>query len=448
MRMLKLVFALGIVCIGGLAYANEPPDPQRDILVTFDNHDARAASAGLAAPYQRRKRYFVSRSVRRNANAVAEQYSLTEIEHWPIQSLSVYCFVYRVADGKDRSTIIASLNADNRVESAQPLQSFETRLNQVQTYDDKYAGLQYGLDVLDIAAAHRMSTGAGIRIAIIDSDVDRSHEDLKGRVARIQEFINRGESTDRDHGTAVASVIGARSNNAIGIVGVAPEATLELFVSCWSGGVGRSAICDSFSLSKALDTMLENPPDVLNLSLAGPYDPLLERLINKATAAGVIVVAANPSDEQGQHEFPSTMPRVIGVGMVPAIESAERMSSATLFAPGNEILVAVPSNRYDFRSGSSLAAAHVSGVVALLLSAAPNQSPETILGVLQRSQATGMRSMISVNACNALNLAIASDECVPELHSSERNLDFENYPGLSPVRHADDRNRPVGIVNP
>jgi subtilisin family serine protease len=446
--MLQLAIVLGMVCSGDMVLANETPDPKRDILVTFGNASARAASAGMASPYQHRKRYSIARSVRRDAKALAEQYSLKEIDHWPIQSLSVYCFVYRIADGTDRNDIVARLNADSRVESAQPLQSFETSLNPADIYDDKFANLQYGLDVLDIAAAHRTSQGAGIRIAIIDSDVDRSHEDLKGRIQRVLEFTNRGASADRNHGTAIVSVIGARSNNAIGIVGIAPEATLELYVSCWSGGVAKSAVCDSFSLSKGLDAMLENPPDVLNLSLTGPRDSLLERLIRKAIEAGVIVVAAGPADDQDKKNFPSTMQSVIGVVTTPPVGSAELGSNTMLFAPGNEILVAVPTDRYDFRSGSSLAAAHVSGVVALLLSAAPNQSPETIRGILQRSQARGARSMISVNACTALNLAVSSDPCISGLLNSEWDLDREHHPRFGPIGGADDRYGPVGIVNP
>lgn len=446
--MLRLMLALGAVLLGDLALASDAPDPKRDILVTFSNEGARAASAGLGAPYQRRKRYFISRSVRRDANALAEQFSLKEIEHWPIRSLSVYCFVYRVADGADRSAIIASLKADSRVESAQPLQSFETGLNESEAYDDTYANLQYGLDLLGIAAAHRTSKGAGIRIAIIDSDADGMHEDLKGRIRRVGIFINRGESADRNHGTAVVSVIGAHSNNAIGIVGVAPEALLELYVACWSGGEARPAVCDSFSLSKALDAMLENPPDVLNLSLNGPYDPLLERLIRTVIEAGVIVVAAGPSLDRANRDFPSAMENVVGVGTTPLHDSTEPVSNATLFAPGNRILVAVPTDRYDFRSGSSLAAAHVSGVVALLLAAAPGQSPETVRSILQRSQANAIGAMISVNACNALNIALSGDRCRAGRHSSERYLDLENEPGFRALRRTDNRDPLVGIVDP
>lgn len=411
MRMLK--FALGVCAVlcGSVAVAEDTPNPTRDILVTFDNDAAQPGSAGLSAPYTHRKQYSISRQVRRDATAVATEYSLKEIGHWPIKALSVYCFVYRVPEGVDRKSIIATLNADARVESAQPLQSFETGTSTANVYDDTYADLQYGLEVLGIAAAHRTTRGAGIRIAIIDSHVDTDHEDLQGRIDRIRVFSNKGEAVDKNHGTAIASIIGARSNNALGIVGIAPEATLELYVSCWSGGASKAAVCDSFSLSKALDAMLENPPHVLNLSLNGPDDPLLERLIQKSLEAGVVVVAAGPANTQAQKSFPSNMQHVIGVGTSPIKGSIDGASSNTLFAPGNRILVAVPSDQYDFRSGSSLAAAHVSGVVALLLASAPDQSPDTIRNILQRSQPADAESVVSINACDALNLAGSAQHC-------------------------------------
>ncbi len=413
MRMVNFAAAAALlaVSLSAVVHAEELLNPDRDILVTFENDAARSGSGGLSAPYLHRKQYSIARNVRRDAAAVAKEHLLVKVAHWPIRSLSIYCFVFRVPDGADRQSIIATLNADGRVESAQPLQSFETSLSQADYYDDTYANLQYGLDVLDIAAAHRTTRGAGIRIAIIDSHADKNHEDLRGRIQRVRVFSNKGESADRNHGTAIASIIGARSNNALGIVGIAPEATLELYVSCWSGGAAKAAICDSFSLSKALDAVLEDPPHVLNLSLNGPHDPLLARLIQKAYAAGVVVVAAGPTGNSLQKSFPSNMQQVIGVGSSPTSGPAAGVSNATLFAPGNRILVAVPADQYDFRSGSSLAAAHVSGVVALMLAVAPNHSPDTISSILQRSQIAGLGPMVSINACGALNLAGSAQQC-------------------------------------
>jgi subtilisin family serine protease len=409
--MLILSLAVILVSFAAVAVAENTPDPTRDILVTFENGSAGSASAGLGPPYSHRKRYVIARKVRRAAAAVAAEYSLKEIEYWPIQSLSVYCFVYRVAEGADRQGLIATLNADARVESAQPLQSFEASIKQADSYNDAYANLQYGLDVLQIAAVHRTTRGAGVRIAVIDSNVDKNHEDLHGRIERIREFSNKGRPVDRDHGTAITSIIGARSNNALGIVGIAPEATLELYVSCWSGGTEKSAICDTFSLSKALDAVLEDPPHVLNLSLTGPYDPLLERLLQKAFDAGVVVVAAGAANATVESGFPSNMRHVIGVGAARVEGSADGELNDTLFAPGNRILVALPTDRYDFRSGSSLAAAHVTGVVALLLATAPDNSADMISSILQRSQVADTGSIVSINACDAMNLAGSPQRC-------------------------------------
>lgn len=411
MRLSRYLLAIVLVSLSLPVGAKDLPDPERDILVTFENDSAASVSAGSSAPYLHRKRYVIAQKVRRDAAAIKREFSLEEIEHWPIRSLSVYCFVYRVPEGADRDTIIATLNADARVESAQALQRFETSTARTGGYNDTYANLQYGLDVLDIAAAHQATQGAGIRIAIIDSSIDESHEDLVGRVGLTREFLVKGQAVDRNHGTAVASVIGARSNNALGIVGVAPEASLELYVSCWSGGVDKPAVCDSFSLLKALDAILEDPPHVLNLSLSGPHDPLLEQLIQKAVDAGVVVVAAGRSHADPGIAFPSSMRQVLGIGIAQTNGPTSGLQSEALFAPGNEIIVAVPTDHYDFRSGSSLAAAHVSGVVALLLAVRPDNSPDAIGDILRQSQARDVRSIVSINACDALNLAGLQQRC-------------------------------------
>lgn len=412
MRIRCLAATLMLVAtIIGEAGAESMPDPARDILVTFDNKDARVANGGLSASYRNRKRYSIGRSVRRLADAVVTEYDLIEIDRWPIRSLAVYCFVYRVADNVDRSSVVARLRADSRVESAQPLQRFDTSMNEVDGYDDTYANLQYGLDVLDISAAHRSTLGSGVRIAIVDSDADRNHEDLKGRIRRVEVFSSGTSIADHEHGTAVASIIGARSNNALGIVGIAPEAKLDVYVACWSNGDDRPAVCDSFTLLKALDTIIENPPNVLNLSLKGPHDPLLERVLLQVLDAGVVVVAAGSLEQEPRSEFPASMDRVIGV--VSSIEAMpdDRNLERMLFAPGERILVAVPNDTYDFRSGSSLAAAHVSGVVALLLSRVPKHSASSLRDILRRSQRNERTSLRSINACAALNLAGFPEQC-------------------------------------
>jgi subtilisin family serine protease len=310
----------------------------------------------------------------------------------------VYCFIYRIAAGSDRDEIIEALGKDPRVESAQPLNVFETNVAAGDGYDDTYAELQHGLDALDLTRAHRYSRGKGVRIAVIDSNADTRHEDLQGRVRRVEDFAGGATDIDRNHGTAVTSVIAARTNNARGMVGVAPEAKLELYVACWSQEDFETAVCDSFTLAQALDTLLERPPDVLNLSLAGPEDALVRRLLLAAHDRGVVLIAARPQE-------------VIAVS---SSRSGAAQPGDSVFAPGDQILVAIPDDNYDFRSGSSLAAAHVSGVVALVLSISPHSDARAIQSVLLQSQSGTVDGRVSVNACNALRIADPSLGCEPQ----------------------------------
>ena len=112
------------------------------------------------------------------------------------------------------------------MESVQPLQEFETGTDYSTTYNDTYANFQHGLDTLGIAAAHRVTRGKDVRVAIVDSSADTGHEDLRGRIRSLRDFSTSDRPAEREHGTAVASVIGARANNSKGIVGIAPRARM------------------------------------------------------------------------------------------------------------------------------------------------------------------------------------------------------------------------------
>ena len=410
--MLAFVFSSLLLVEPATAQKN---DAERDILVTFDNQGARMHSTGMSAPYRNRKRYSIAAAARRSADEVRDEYALLEVDHWPIRSLSVYCFVYRVPSGEDRGALIDRLKSDARIESVQALHKFETGTSANANYDDTYANLQHGLGILDISAAHRISRGQGVRIAIIDSDADSKHEDLKGRLSKIEVFANSKSGTDAEHGTAVASVIGANANNAKGIVGIAPEARLELFVSCWSDDATDNAICDSFTLAKALDTLLEEPPDILNMSLTGPFDPLLARSLDEVQDAGVVMVAARPTVVSSGNHFPASLETVISVGnseQRPQGFGGSSQQSQDIYAPGQQIMVAVPNNSYDFRSGSSLAAAHVSGAVALLLAVSPDLSFSSVLAFLRESQYVEPTRAVSINACIVLQLADPARTCL------------------------------------
>jgi len=418
-RSIWLLAGVFFVGLSLPAVTHADAEGARDILVTFDNRDAKRSSAGAGPPYQNRKRYAVSAKVRRMARRVAAEYALEAVDEWPIRSLGIYCSVLRVPAGVDPEAIISKLEQDSRVESAQPLQVFETGTSVAERYDDTYANLQHVLDELDIGSAHRYTTGAGVKVAIVDSNVDFEHEDLAGQLRRVNRFERPDAKVESLHGTAVASVIGARANNARGIVGIAPDATIDAYVACWSGGGGKGAICDSFTLSKALDTALEEPPDIINLSLNGPYDPLVSRLLRKAHELGVVIVAANPNDTSSTEDFPASMREVIAVG-VQGGQGDETSGMHTddtrpaILAPGERVLVAIPSNDYEFRSGTSLAAAHVSGMAALLLSLSPEMAGDRVTELLEQNQRAGR-----MDACTLLQTMRTDLECAAVARESK-----------------------------
>ncbi|MGH8223305.1 MAG: S8 family peptidase [Woeseiaceae bacterium] len=415
LRALILVSLAALAPAGSLA-DDRKQDPARDILVTITDRSVARTSGGISAPYRKRKRYAIGAGTRRQATDIAREYSLVEVDRWPIRSLSVFCIVYRIGADADRDGLLSRLRADPRVESAQALQRFETLANEPARYDDTYTDLQRGLEVMDIPAAHRYSQGRGVRVAIVDSRVDANHEDLKGRVREIR-ILADGASQDAAHGTAVASIIGAAANNARGIVGVAPESEIEVYVACWSEDGHAHAVCDSFTLAKALDEIVDSAPEVLNLSLVGPYDPLLARLLDEVDRAGVVAVAAGSPGGRKGYDFPASLARVIAVGSSDDRLTASRVvldagrREHEVYAPGDQIMVALPNDGYDFRSGNSLAAAHVSGVVALLLAVSPNLSFASVASHLRESQRRSQAELPSINACITLQLADAARSC-------------------------------------
>jgi subtilisin family serine protease len=160
--------------------------------------------------------------------------------------------------------------------------------------------------------------------------------------------------------------------------------------------------------------VLDDPPHILNMSLTGPFDPLLERLLDAVQSAGVVIVAARPAKLSERNHFPASLDTVISVGNSEQRHSKPGVATRTstdIYAPGNQIVVAVPNDSYGFRSGSSLAAAHVSGAIALLLAVSPDLPFTSVLDYLQRSQDAQVSEAISINACIILQLADPSRIC-------------------------------------
>ena len=377
----------------------EPRHPL--IIVTFPNAPNQPAqSAGTTGRRYAGNGYLVAQSAHRQAHRVAVAYALREVANWPIRSLAVHCVVYEVPDDRPIGPILSALSKDPEVSLAQPLQQFHTLTqSEPAPYNDPLYDLQTNLTTLGIATAHERSQGSGVRVALIDTGVDTNHPDLHDRIAGSHSFVPRNAASAGSyrHGTAMAGLIAAAANNRIGIVGIAPLARIEVFAACWQlQPDSDEAACNTFTLAQALSAVLDAGIPLVNLSIAGPADPLLSALIAVGVKHGVIFVGAGVSDSSA---FPTGITGVIGVG------SAEReLGRPILTAPAVHVLTLRPLGQYDFESGSSVAAAEVTGVIALLLAADRHLTPgavETLLKETAGSVDAPPASMVNVNAALA-----------------------------------------------
>jgi subtilisin family serine protease len=380
-----------------------------------------AAVGGTAHGYGTTTNYRVSASAAAVIRELGRAYALTLVSEWPIEQLRMHCVLFRIPPGTTREALIERLRADRRVLIVQPLNEFESAtsaaapdaasvLGANAAFDDPYARLQANVRALDVAEAHRVSRGTGIRVAIIDTGIDTQHPDLAGRTLLTRNYIDDDAAAFRGdrHGTQVAGLIAASANNGIGIVGIAPDVKLMAFKACWQPNASASGRCNSFTLAQALADALSARAQVINLSLVGPGDPLLAALVGKATEAGVVVVGAVSDDPR--LNFPAKLPRVLAVGE--AETSAE--GADFLMAPARDIVTLVPNGHYDFASGSSLATAQVSGVVALLLAKDQKLGIDRLRQLLAQSTErhdTTRGPFLSVNACAALALVVRGATC-------------------------------------
>jgi hypothetical protein len=407
-----------VLCIvAGTVGANEGGAPDVEttvtrILVTFaDPGMDKAARAGPARPgYTRRSSaYLASVGVTRAAKRIASELSLVTHDEWPIRSLNVHCVLFDAPAGMPLEELLLQLRARPEVESAQLLNEFEVSAVGVDGAADPYAELQHHLVTLGLGQAHRWSRGDGVRVTVIDTGADLEHPELQARIESHRDFVDdvSPDFSADAHGTAVAGVIGAEANNGIGIVGVAPAARLTILKACWHRqNSGAQAVCNSFTIAKALDHAIQSGTDIINLSLSGPSDALLGRLVRQALSLGVVVVAAAP--DQGGSGFPSDVAGVIVVASSEGMDPRTAARRTAVRAPGEDILVPVPRGGYDFASGSSLSAAQVSGVVALLVARRHDLTVEQISSLLLDSRVANSET---VNACRALAELLGESGC-------------------------------------
>lgn len=284
------------------------------------------------------------------AGELARQHGLTVVDDWPMPALDLDCFVLSVPATEAPERVAEALSHDPRVAWAQPMNLFRGQA----AHNDALYAMQPATAQWQLSNLHALGQGRGVTVAIVDSGVDTTHPDLAGQVLRSENFVDRGPPPAERHGTAVAGIVAARADNGVGIAGIAPQARLLALRACWQDPAGAT-LCTTLGLARALVAALEQGAAVVNLSLGGPPDRLLAMLIDRLRAQHVAVVAAADAAQPGGG-FPASHPGVVAVGGAPP----------ALAAPNRDVPAPVPGGGWAFVSGDSYAAAHVSGLFALL----------------------------------------------------------------------------------
>ncbi len=289
----------------------------------------------------------------------------------------------RVPPGRE-GEFIDRLRRRPDVEHAQPNYVYRALF----TPNDPYFGQQWNLPAVHAPEAWDVTQGAGVRVAVVDTGVDCGHPDLSGQCAAQVNYVG-GFQDDNGHGTHVAGIIAALTNNGVGVAGVASGVKLVALKVLDQNGEGTTAT----AAAAIVDAVRLYGAKVINLSFGGPRDPggpdaVLQAAIDEAYARGAVVVAAagncNPSCTTIID--PAAMDHVLAVAAVN--NNRERASFSNygsyidLAAPGENILSTSPRCGYRFMSGTSMAAPHVSAVAALVLSLRPDLGPDAVATIL------------------------------------------------------------------
>lgn len=358
----------------------------------------------------------ISRNARRRIAAdLAQEHGLKLDADWPMPVLGVHCFVMEKPANVSPERVAEILSQDPRVEWAQPMRLFHAL-----GHSDPLYSLQPGAKLWHLSDIHKIATGRHVHVAVVDSGIETEHPDLAGQVDLKENFVDGNPYLSETHGTAVAGIIAARADNGIGIAGVAPDSRLLALRACWEE-TAEVTECNSFTLAKALHSAIMHDAQVINLSLSGPSDRLLQRLLDAALTRGIkIIGAVDPHSENGG--FPASYPGVFAVAdQLPQETASSATGTKVLIAPGRDIPTTAPGARWSFVSGPSFAAAHVSGMVALITELQPALAPAQVRKTMT-FYSTDTSPAGTIDACAIITQTAGTCSCsCTSAHASTAN---------------------------
>jgi hypothetical protein len=318
----------------------------------------------------------------RSVDDLARRHRLTPLESQQIALIGTTYHRWRIGDSRGVSEVIRALEADGTVRTAQPNYRFTLQQSPPSMYPARQDdGVQYALNKLHISQAHRFATGEKVLVAVIDSGIDTSHSEIADAIADRYDAVTPAGPPHR-HGTGMAGAIVAHSQ----MMGIAPGARI-LAIRAFNGSEERLE-ATTLGIIRSIDWAITRGARIINMSFAGPYDPDVARSLAAARQKGaVLVAAAGNAGPKSAPLYPAADKNVIAVTATNAenqlLPIANRGRHIALAAPGADILVPSLGQTYQMSTGTSVAAAEVSGIAALLIELQPALTPDEVRKILQ-----------------------------------------------------------------
>ena len=312
------------------------------------------------------------------ADELARRHGLERIASQSFRLLGSTIGLFRIVDNRPVDTVRRELAADGSVRSVQL--NFRYFLQDQKKTPVEGDAAQYAVAQLRLPQAHAVARGMNVTIAVIDSGIDARHPELANSVADSFDALGSKEGA-HTHGTGIAGAIVAHAR----LMGSAPEARLIAIRAFGSGSKGAEST--SYVILRGLDYAAEHGAQIINMSFAGPKDPLIERGIAATAARGILMVAAaGNAGAKSPPLYPAANPNVVAVSGTDAqkrlFTASNRGNHIAIAAPGVDIFLPAPDEKYQIASGTSFSAAYVSGVAALIMERNPALKPADVRAIL------------------------------------------------------------------
>jgi Subtilase family len=315
------------------------------------------------------------------ADELARRHRLVRLESQNFPLLNATIGLFRITDGRSVQVVSRELAADASFRRVQP--DFRYVLQEQKAVLSEGDPAQYALAKLRLPQAHMLAHGANVTVAVIDSGIDVKHPELAGAIAESFDALGSKEGPHL-HGTGIAGAIVAHAR----LMGSAPAARI-LAIRAF-GVAPNGAESTSFVVLKGLDYAVTHGAQIVNMSFAGPKDGLIERGIAAAAAKGIVMIAAaGNAGPKSPPLYPAANGNVIAVGATDAQDklfaASNRGSHIAVTAPGVDIFLPAPDEKYQMTSGTSFSAAYVSGLAALMLERNPALKPDDLREILVKT---------------------------------------------------------------